>query len=50
MGFREEFNKWLEDDYFDQDTKNELLSIQNDEKEVEDRLQSWSLVPADSAV
>ena len=37
MGFREEFNKWLEDDYFDQDTKNELLSIQNDEKEVEDR-------------
>ncbi|MHB8065000.1 MAG: phospho-sugar mutase, partial [Ruminiclostridium sp.] len=28
---------WLENDYFDQDTKNELLSIKKDEKEVEDR-------------
>ena len=37
MGVIDEFNKWLEDDYFDQDTKNELLSIRNDEKEVEDR-------------
>ncbi|MBR1930499.1 MAG: phospho-sugar mutase [Lachnospiraceae bacterium] len=37
MGFMEEFNKWLSDDYFDQDTKNELLSIRNDEKEIEER-------------
>ena len=37
MGYQEEFNRWLEDDYFDQNTKNELLSIRNDEKEVEDR-------------
>jgi phosphoglucomutase len=30
-------NFWLENEYFDQDTKNELLSIKNDIKEVEDR-------------
>ena len=28
---------WLNDEYFDQETKNELLSIRNDEAEVEDR-------------
>ncbi len=28
---------WLNDSYFDEDTKNELLAIRNDEKEVEDR-------------
>lgn len=37
MGFMEEFNFWLEDDYFDQQTKDELLAIRNDTKEVEDR-------------
>ena len=37
MGYREEFDFWLSDDYFDQDTKNELLAIRNDEAEVEDR-------------
>lgn len=37
MGYQEEFKFWLEDSYFDQDTKNELLAIRNDEKEVEDR-------------
>ena len=37
MGFKEEFNFWLEDDYFDQQTKDELLAIRNDAKEVEDR-------------
>lgn len=30
-------NFWLDNEYFDQDTKNELLSIKNDPKEVEDR-------------
>ncbi len=30
-------NLWLESDYFDQETKNELISIKNDAKEVEDR-------------
>ncbi|HEY5583746.1 MAG TPA: phospho-sugar mutase [Ruminiclostridium sp.] len=30
-------NFWSESEYFDQDTKNELLTIKNDVKEVEDR-------------
>ncbi len=37
MGYMEEFNFWLEDDYFDQDTKNELLAIRNDPGEIEER-------------
>ncbi len=37
MGYMEEFKSWLEDDYFDQETKQELLAIRNDEKEIEDR-------------
>ena len=37
MDYREQFNFWLEDDYFDEETKKELLAIRNDEKEVEDR-------------
>ena len=37
MGYREEFQFWLENDYFDQKTKEELLAIRNNEAEVEDR-------------
>ena len=37
MSYRETFEFWLNDDYFDQKTKEELLAIRNDEKEVEDR-------------
>ena len=37
MSFMDEFNFWLEDDYFDQATKEELRSIAGDEKEIEDR-------------
>ena len=37
MSFMEEFNFWLNDDYFDQETKNELFSIRDDQKEIEDR-------------
>ncbi len=37
MSYQEEFNFWLNDSYFDEDTKNELLAIRNDEKEIEDR-------------
>ncbi len=37
MSYRDEFNFWLEDDYFDQNTKDELLAIRNDEKEIEER-------------
>ncbi len=33
----DEFNFWLEDDYFDQETKNELLAIRDNQGEIEDR-------------
>ena len=32
-----QFEYWLNDDYFDQETKDELLAIRNNEAEVEDR-------------
>lgn len=37
MGYREEYEKWLGDAYFDDATKAELRAIENDEKEIEDR-------------
>ena len=37
MSYCDDFNFWLEDSYFDQKTKEELLAIRNDDKEVEDR-------------
>ena len=37
MNYQEEFNFWQNDEYFDEDTKKELLAIRNDEKEIEDR-------------
>ena len=37
MSYMDEFKFWLEDDYFDQDTKNELLAIRDNEAEIEDR-------------
>lgn len=37
MDYMKIYNNWLESDYFDRDTKEELLSIKNDEKEIEDR-------------
>ena len=37
MDYREAFEFWLNDSYFDEATKQELLAIRNDEKEVEDR-------------
>ena len=35
--YQETYQEWLNNDYFDQETKSELLKIQNDEKEIEDR-------------
>ena len=35
--YKETYEQWLNNDYFDQETKTELLKIQNDEKEIEDR-------------
>lgn len=37
MGYQEEFKFWLEDSYFDEATKQELLAIKENEGEVEDR-------------
>lgn len=37
MGYKEQFNFWLEDSYFDEDTKKELSAIKDNEKEIEDR-------------
>ena len=37
MNYRDTFEFWLNDDYFDAKTKEELLAIRNNEKEVEDR-------------
>lgn len=37
MNYKDEYNKWLNDDYFDRNTKDELLSIKDDEKEIEER-------------
>ena len=34
---KEQLNYWLSDPYFDEKTKEELLAVRNDEKEVEDR-------------
>ena len=37
MNYLEEYKKWLESDEFDEETKQELLAIKDDEKEIEDR-------------
>ncbi len=37
MDYRKEYEFWLKDDYFDEETKKELLAIADDEKEIEDR-------------
>ena len=37
MSYMEQFNFWVEDSYFDEETKKELLAIKDDEKEIEDR-------------
>lgn len=42
MGYREAYESWLNNPYFDEDTKQELRNIANDEKEIEDRF-TWIL-------
>ena len=37
MSYREIYEKWLKDNYFDEETKKELREIAEDEKEIEDR-------------
>ena len=35
MGYREAYESWLNNPYFDEDTKQELRNIANDEKEMD---------------
>ncbi len=37
MSYKDTFQFWLEDDYFDEKTKEELLAIRNNDTEIEDR-------------
>ena len=37
MNYIDEYKKWISSDYFDKKTKEELLNIENDEKEIGDR-------------
>lgn len=37
MGYKETYNMWLDSPYFDKDTKEELIKIKNNEKEIEER-------------
>lgn len=37
MDYKAIYNKWLEDDRFDEETKKDLLSIKDDEEEIKDR-------------
>lgn len=37
MGYKEQYMQWLESDYMDEDTKEELRQIAGDEKEIEER-------------
>lgn len=37
MNYINEYKKWIDSDYFDEGTRNELLSIKDNDKEIEDR-------------
>lgn len=37
MNYKENYNEWINNPYFDEETKKELLSIAKNEKEIEDR-------------
>ena len=37
MNYLDEYTRWLESDFIDEDTKNELIKIKDDKKEIEDR-------------
>lgn len=51
MGYKENYESWLNNPYFDEDTRNELKSIEGNEKEIEDRfIWIWNLVQPDFVV
>ena len=51
MGYREQFDFWTTDSYFDDATKQELLAIKDNETEIEERFTKiLSSAPAVCAV
>ncbi len=45
MGYKETYEAWLANPYFDEATKDELKAIAGDDKEIKERfMQIWSLV------
>ena len=43
MDYREIYESWLNNPYFDEDTKEELRAIADDENEIKERfIRSWS--------
>ena len=41
MNYLEEYKKWCESPEFDEETKQELLAIKGNEKEIEDRFYQY---------
>lgn len=37
MGYKEKYREWLENSFFDEETREDLRKIENDEKEIKDR-------------
>ena len=37
MNYKETYQEWLSNPYFDEDTKKELTAIENDENEIKER-------------
>ena len=51
MDYKQAYEKWCNDPYFDEATREELKSLAGDEKEIEDRFYGHlSLVQPDFAV
>ena len=50
MSYREVYEKWCNDPYFDEASREELKALEGNEAEIEDRFYRQSSVPADSAV
>lgn len=51
MAYLEKYKQWVNDEYFDEATRAELKSIENNDNEIKERfLKIWSLVLVDYEV
>ena len=41
MNYMDKYNEWRNNPYFDKETKEELLNLEGNEKEIEDRFYSY---------